>query len=120
MSVAAQENAQGSKSIGEMRTILDRILKNSTIEESKILSTCLQASIIEHLRRKYNPVEDLGVKKAPFYVLVGAQMPSALIEASFLSSKTEAERLRTPAYRNAIAAGVYLGMTSFVQSLGKK
>ncbi len=119
MSVAAQENAMSSKSIGELRTILDRIMINSTIEESKILSTCLQDNIVGHLRRKYNLVDDLGVKKAPFYVLLGAKMPSALIEASFLSCTAEAERLGTPDYRNSIAAGIYLGVTSFIQSLGK-
>jgi len=120
MSVAAQENAMGSKSIGELRTILDRIMINSTIEESKILSTCLQDNIVGHLRRKYDQVDDLGVKKAPFYVLVGAQMPSALIESSFLSCRTEAQRLGTPDYRNSIAAGIYLGVTSFIQSLGQR
>ena len=120
MSVAAQENAMSSKSIGELRTILDRIMINSTIEESKILSTCLQDNIVGHLRRKYSQVDDLGVKKAPFYVLLGAKMPSALIEASFLSCRTEAERLETPDYRNSIAAGIYLGVTSFIQSLGKR
>jgi N-acetylmuramoyl-L-alanine amidase len=59
------------------------------------------------------------VKKAPFYVLLGAQMPSALVEVSFLSSNDEARRLAMPAYRQAIAAGLYLGIINFIQSLGK-
>jgi N-acetylmuramoyl-L-alanine amidase len=107
MEVAAQENAMSSKSMAEMRTILDQILQNSKIAESKILAQYIQESMVDNL------------KKAPFYVLLGAQMPSALIEVSFLSSREEAKRLAMPAYRQAIAAGIYLGIINFIQSLGK-
>jgi len=119
MQVAAQENAMSSKSMAEMRTILDQILQNSKISESRILSQSIQASMIANLKRKYDAVEDLGVKKAPFYVLLGAQMPSALIEVSFLSNRDEARRLTSPSYRQAVAAGLYLGIINFIQSLGK-
>ncbi|HEX7501973.1 MAG TPA: N-acetylmuramoyl-L-alanine amidase [Acidobacteriota bacterium] len=120
MEVAAQENAMSSKSMAEMRTILDQILRNSKISESKILSQFIQGSMIANLQRKYDDIEDLGVKKAPFYVLLGAQMPSALIEVSFLSNHDEAKRLNGPVYRQAVAAGLYLGIINFIQSLGKQ
>ena len=119
MEVAAQENAMSSKSIAEMRTILNQILQNSKIVESKILAQYIQASIVGNLKIKYAGIDDLGVKKAPFYVLLGAQMPSSLVEVSFLSCRDEAIRLATPAYRQAIAAGLYLGIINFIQSLGK-
>ena len=119
MEVAAQENAMSSKSIAEMRTILDQILQNSKIAESKILAQYIQESMVGNLRMKFDGIEDLGVKKAPFYVLLGAQMPSALLEVSFLSCQDEASRLATPSYRQAIAAGLYLGIINFIQSLGK-
>jgi N-acetylmuramoyl-L-alanine amidase len=119
MEVAAQENAMSSKSMAEMRTILDQILQNSKIAESKILAQYIQDSMVGNLRTKFTGIEDLGVKKAPFYVLLGAQMPSALVEVSFLSCNDEANRLATPAYRQAIAAGLYLGIINFIQSLGK-
>ena len=119
MEVAAQENAMSSKSIAEMRTILDQILQNSKISESKILAQSIQGSMVANLQRKYDAIEDLGVKKAPFYVLLGAQMPSALIEVSFLSNRDEARRLTSPSYRQAVAAGLYLGIINFIQSLGK-
>jgi N-acetylmuramoyl-L-alanine amidase len=119
MEVAAQENAMSSKSITDMRTILDQILQNSKIVESKILAQYIQVSMVGNLKIKYEDIEDLGVKKAPFYVLLGAQMPSALVEVSFLSCQDEASRLATPAYRQAIAAGLYLGIINFIQSLGK-
>jgi N-acetylmuramoyl-L-alanine amidase len=119
MQVAAQENAMSSKSINEMRSILDQILQNSKISESRILSRSIQESMVANLQRKYDAIEDLGVKKAPFYVLLGAQMPSALIEVSFLSNRDEAGRLSAPSYRQTVAAGLYLGIINFIQSLGK-
>jgi N-acetylmuramoyl-L-alanine amidase len=119
MEVAAQENAMSSKSMAEMRTILDQILHNSKISESRVLSQSIQGSMVANLQRKYDAIENLGVKKAPFYVLLGAQMPSALIEVSFLSNRDEARRLTSPAYRQTVAAGLYLGIINFIRSLGK-
>ena len=119
MEVAAQENAMSRKSMADMRTILDQILQNSKISESRIFTQFIQESMIANLKRKYDGIEDLGVKKAPFYVLLGAQMPSALVEVSFLSHSDEARRLATPEYRQAVAAGLYLGIINFIQSLGK-
>jgi N-acetylmuramoyl-L-alanine amidase len=119
MEVAAQENAMSRKSMAEMRTILDQILQNSKISESRNLSQSIQASMIANLQRKFDTIADLGVKKAPFYVLLGAQMPSALIEVSFLSNRDEARRLGLPEYRQTVAAGLYLGIINFIQSLGK-
>lgn len=119
MEVAAQENAMSSKSMADMRSILDQILRNSKISESRIFSQCLQGNMVANLRSKYDVIQDLGVKKAPFYVLLGAQMPSALVEVSFLSHADEARRLGTPEYRQAVAAGLYLGIVHFIESLGK-
>jgi len=119
MEVAAQENAMSTKSMADMRSILDQILRNSKISESRTFTECLQASMVANLKAKYDAIEDLGVKKAPFYVLLGAQMPSSLVEVSFLSHAAEARRLATPEYRQAVAAGLYLGIVRFIQSLGK-
>jgi N-acetylmuramoyl-L-alanine amidase len=79
-----------------MRSILNQILQNSKISESRIFSGFLQESMVASLKRKYGVIDDLGVKKAPFYVLLGAQMPSALVEVSFLSHAEEAGRLASP------------------------
>jgi len=119
MQVAAQENAMSSKSMAEMRSILDQILQHSKIAESRVLSQSIQGSLVANLKRKYDAIENLGVKKAPFYVLLGAQMPSALIEVSFLSNRDEARRLTESSYRQDLAAGLYLGIINFIQSLGK-
>ena len=119
MEVAALENAMSHKSMADMRTILDQILQNSKISESRIFAQFIQKSMVANLTRKYDCIQDLGVKKAPFYVLLGAQMPSALVEVSFLSHNDEARRLGTPEYRQTVAAGLYLGIINFIQSLGK-
>ncbi len=119
MAVAAQENAMSSKSIADMRSILDQILQNSKIVESRNLAQSIQENMVANLKKKYDGIENLGVKKAPFYVLLGAQMPSLLVEVSFLSCNEEAGRLAMPSYRQAIAAGIYLGIINFIQSLGK-
>jgi N-acetylmuramoyl-L-alanine amidase len=119
MSVAAQENAISKKSIGEMKSIVEQIVKNAKKSESKILSQFIQKHVVKQLQRKYSRISSLGVKKAPFYVLVGARMPASLVETSFLSNALEAKRLKSSHYRNLIANGLYYGIISYIKSLGK-
>lgn len=119
MSVAAQENAISKKSIGEMESIIGEIVKNAKKCESRILCQHIQKNVVNHLQSRYNHVKSLGVKKAPFYVLVGARMPAALVETSFLSNYSEARRLKNSTYRYLIAKGLYYGIISYIRSLGK-
>ena len=99
---------------------MEQIVKNTKISESKILSNCIQKNIVTQLRKKYRKINNLGVKKAPFYVLVGARMPAVLAEVSFLSNSQEAKRLKSSTYRYSIANGIYYGIMSYIKSLGKK
>ncbi len=119
MSVAAQENAITKKSIGEMETIVKQIVKNAKKSESRILSQFIQEHVVKQLKSKYSKITSLGVKKAPFYVLIGARMPASLVETSFLSNMNEAKRLKTSFYRYLIANGLYYGIISYIKSLGK-
>ena len=119
MSVAAQENAISKKSIGEMESIINEIVKNAKKSESHILSQFIQKIIVKHLESRYGEIKNLGVKKAPFYVLVGARMPASLVEVSFLSTYSEANRLKSSTYRYLIAKGLYYGIISYIRSLGK-
>lgn len=118
--VAAQENAVSTKSIGEMKSIIEQILKNAKNSESRALSAMLQQNLVKTLKMKYNEICDLGVKKAPFYVLAGAQMPSVLAEVSFLSNYEEGKRLKTQQYRQRIAQGLFEGIMAYIKSLGKE
>jgi N-acetylmuramoyl-L-alanine amidase len=120
MQVAALENKVNRKSIGEMQPIVEQIVKHAKISESKVFTTHIQENLVGVLKKKYNPVENLGVKKAPFFVLAGARMPAVLAEVSFLSNRDEGKLLKTPAYRYSIAEGLYAGIISYIKSLGKK
>lgn len=114
MELAALENATSTKKISDLQLILNDLMRNSKINESSRLARTVQDNLVHHLRRKYQNVHDLGVKQAPFYVLIGAQMPSILVEASFVSNKIEEKRLNSDAYRQKVAEGIAAGIKSYI------
>ncbi len=116
---AARENATSTKSISEMGDTIQKILQNTKIPESKELAQIVQKNLVESLSQKYRGVNNLGVKGGPFWVLIGAEVPSVLVEISFLSNPTEEERLRTSEYRQRIAQGIYQGIIAYKSSLEK-
>ena len=117
--LAARENATTTKTIGEMDKIIRKIVQNSKIVESQELARRVQKSLIAAARTRYKDVVDLGTKGGPFWTLIGAEMPSILVEISHLSNPVEAKRLREDAYRQAAARGIYEGILAYLQSLGK-
>lgn len=114
MAVAARENASSDKSIAEMDDLLHSIAKNTRISESRAMAQVLHKSALTSLNKKYK-VRDLGVKEAPFYVLIGTNVPSALVEIGFLSNSREAKRLGQEAYLELVAEGLYQGLASYVE-----
>ena len=116
---AARENATSTKNISEMKDIIERIVQNSKIVESKELAECIQNSLVKSLAQKYSNVKSLGIKGGPFWVLIGGEMPSVLVEISHLSNPTEEKRLKSPQYRQRVAQGIYEGIIEYVNSLGK-
>ena len=116
---AARENATSTKSISEMRETIQKILQNTKIPESKELAHTVQRNLVKSLSQKYSGVKDLGVKGGPFWVLIGAEVPSVLVEISFLSNPTEEERLGQSAYRQTIAHGIYQGIIAYKSTLEK-
>ncbi len=115
MRVAARENATSRKRIGELKSILNDILKNSKVSESSRLARKVQYSLVRTLKRRYKNIRNLGVKQAPFFVLIGARMPSILVETSFISNPQEERRLRSPAYQDALARGIARGVIQYIQ-----
>ena len=113
MRVAALENATSSRSMSEMEDILSGLMQNTKIDESSLLAEFIQTSMAEGLRQY--KTKDLGVKKAPFYVLIGAQMPAVLAEISFISNKEEAELLKNDQYMQAIAEQIAVGVIAYVE-----
>jgi N-acetylmuramoyl-L-alanine amidase len=117
--LAAEENATSTKNIGEMKSILEKIVKNSKIQESLALAQAIQKNLVRALAQDLPSIQDLGVKGGPFWVLIGGEMPSVLVEVSHLSNAKEEAKLKTPKYRNLAAQGIYDGIMEYVRSLGK-
>ena len=113
MRVAARENATSTHSIGELQDILDTLMKNSKIDESSRLARFVQTNLVSGLGHKFRP-RDLGVKQAPFYVLIGAEMPAILAEISFLTNPEEAKLLQNEQYLDKVAEQLAKGIVAYV------
>jgi len=116
---AALENATSSTSISQMREIIQKILQNSKISESKELAETVQKNLVNRLSQIYKGVNNLGVKGGPFWVLIGADIPSILAEISFLSHPEEESRLKSSQYLDLVAQGIYEGIMEYKQALEK-
>jgi N-acetylmuramoyl-L-alanine amidase len=115
--VAAMENATSTKNISDLQKILFDLMQNAKINESSRLAAYVQSSMVGHLRNKrYTRVKSKGVKQAPFYVLLGAQMPSILIETAFISNPRECKRLINPKYQDRIAEGIVQGIRNYIKA----
>jgi N-acetylmuramoyl-L-alanine amidase len=117
--LAAEENATSTKNIGEMKTILQQIVRNSKIQESRELAEFIQQSLVRALSQDLPSIKNLGVKGGPFWVLIGGEMPSVLVEISHLSNAKEEAKLKTKKYRELAAQGIYDGIMDYIRSLGK-
>lgn len=117
--LAAAENATSTKNIGEMKTILQKIVQNSKIQESRDLAEFIQKNLVRSLAKDLPSVKSLGVKGGPFWVLIGGEMPSVLVEISHLSNAKEEAKLKTKKYRELAAQGIYDGIMEYIRSLGK-
>jgi len=115
--VAARENAGSAGTMGNLNDIVEAITLNNKIDESRDFAAMIQVSMQDRLREADHSVRNLGVKQAPFMVLIGATMPSALAEVSFLSNRDEAALLRTQKYRQQIAEALLSGVMRYQQSL---
>ncbi|MBV9670813.1 MAG: N-acetylmuramoyl-L-alanine amidase, partial [Acidobacteriales bacterium] len=117
LEVAARENAVSEKSIHELQDLVKKIALKEKIEESREFASDVEASMHDNLVRRNPDIKDRGVKKAPFIVLIGANMPSILSEISFVSNPEDERKLRTPEYRQRIAEALYRGVSRYVSGL---
>jgi len=111
--VAARENATTQRGLSDLRDIIKKYLLSSKIEESTRFATYVQRSVVTNVSIKYNSIKNKGVKKAPFIVLIGADIPSILVETSFITNTREEKRLKSSNYLNQIAKGIYTGIKSY-------
>jgi len=116
IAVAARENATSEKNISDLEYILSDLMKHAKIEESTRLANVVQNAFVKRMRKKYTGISNLGVKQAPFYVLLGARMPSILIETGFISNKAECKRLMTNSYQTTICNAITDGVEKYINA----
>jgi N-acetylmuramoyl-L-alanine amidase len=113
--VAAFENATSEKNISDLQTILTDLMQNAKINESSRLAAHVQSELFQHMKKSYNKIKNKGVKQAPFYVLLGAQMPAILIETSFISNPRECKRLTDIHYQDRLCEGIVKGIREYIK-----
>ncbi len=117
MEVAARENATSQESVHDLEDLVKKIARSEKIDESREFAADIQESLAKRIQKTNKTVKDRGVRKAPFVVLIGADMPSILTEISFLSNPADEQLLKKPEHRQKVAEGLYQGVASYLQSL---
>jgi N-acetylmuramoyl-L-alanine amidase len=117
--VAARENAISPATLKDLQSLVKAIALNSKIDESRDFAASIQESMISSLRPVAPEMPDRGVRTAPFYVLIGANMPSILAEIAFVSNPQEERVLRTPDRRDLIARSLLDGVRGYLDSLNR-
>jgi N-acetylmuramoyl-L-alanine amidase len=117
MEVAARENATSDQGIHELEDLVKQIARTEKIDESREFAEDVQDSLAKRVQKTAKVVKNRGVRKAPFVVLIGADMPSILTEISFLSNPADEKLLKQPEHRQRVAEGIFQGIAGYLQSL---
>jgi N-acetylmuramoyl-L-alanine amidase len=117
LDVASRENASSQKSVFELRDIIQKITLHDKAEESREFAGRIQTSLYALSARNLPGERNRGVRKAPFVVLIGANMPSVLAEIGFLSNPKEEALLKKPEYRQKLAESLYRGLSRYAEGL---
>jgi len=117
MEVAARENATAQEGVHDLQDLVKKIAQTEKIDESKEFAEDIQDSLAKRIQKSGKSVRNRGVRKAPFVVLIGADMPSILTEISFLSNPADEKQLKQPEQRQKLAEGLYQGIASYLQSM---
>ncbi len=115
--VAARENATSALAMGALPDVVKAIARNNKMDESRELATHIQRAMVDRLKTTNKSLKDLGVKQAPFVVLIGATMPAVLAEISFVTNPQEARLVKGTAYRQRIADALFNAIRKYQSSL---
>jgi N-acetylmuramoyl-L-alanine amidase len=115
--VASRENAATSRTINNLPDILKAITLNNKLDESRTFAALIQTAMATQLSRANSGIRDLGVKQAPFVVLIGADMPSVLVEIAFITNPQEGRLLKSGAFRQRIAQALFDAVRGYQKSL---
>jgi N-acetylmuramoyl-L-alanine amidase len=118
-SVAARENGTTLAEVGDLELILFDLMAHAKINESSLLADKVQKGIISSLTGHYRNIHDNGVRQGPFYVLLGANMPSILVETAFISNPRDESRLQSDRYQNGVVDGIVAGVKNFDNTLNR-
>jgi N-acetylmuramoyl-L-alanine amidase len=118
-SVAARENSGSARTMHSLPEMVRAIALNNKIDESKDFASMVQKAMVRRLATRNKLIRDLGVKQAPFVVLIGASMPSVLAEISFVTNKQEGALLKTGPYRQQIAEALFDAVLGYQEALKK-
>ena len=118
-SVAARENAISMATLKDLNNLVTAIATNSKLDESRDFATSVHKSLVSTINSRHPGLRDRGVKSAPFYVLIGAEMPSVLAELAFVSNAQEERLLKTSAYRDLIAHSLLKGVRAYLDALNR-
>jgi N-acetylmuramoyl-L-alanine amidase len=115
--LASKENNISSQKVSDLQLILADLKLNdpAKVIPSNNLAECVQAALVNRLQKSLRGVKDLGIKPAPFIVLIGAEMPSILVEVSFISNPLEERLLRDPRYLDVLADAIVEGLKQYTQ-----
>ena len=117
MDVATRENASSQKSVFELRDLVQKISLHDKAEESREFAGRVQGALYALASKNSPGVRNRGVKKAPFVVLIGANMPSVLAEIGFLSNPRDEALLKRPEYRQKVAEALFHGVSKYADGL---
>lgn len=117
--VAARENNTTLVEVSNLEAILFDLMANAKITESSRLAAEIQQSMVRHLKPNFSDIKDLGVRQGPFHVLLGATMPSVLVETAFISNRREERRLKDPAYQQRVAQAIVKGVKKYRDTIDK-
>src|SRR6185369_13270829 len=115
--LAARENGTSLEKVSLLQAVLFDLMANYKLNDSAHLAEEVQKALYKRMSVSYPATKSLGVKQGPFYVLVGATMPSILVESAFISNEKEEARLKDPAFHEQVAEGVLEGIVSYISSL---
>jgi N-acetylmuramoyl-L-alanine amidase len=117
--VAARENSISRGTLKDLQDLVKAITLNSKIDESRDFASSIQQAMVREIKPHYAQLRDRGVRTAPFYVLIGANMPSILAELAFISNPTEEGHLKTPNHRQLVAQSLLRGVSTYLAGLNR-
>jgi N-acetylmuramoyl-L-alanine amidase len=114
--LAAKENGTSLDKVSTLQAILFDLMANYKLNDSAHLAEEVQKALYKTTKSKYPDTRNLGVKQGPFYVLVGASMPSILTEVAFISHSIEENHLKDPAFLDLAAQGILEGVRGYISA----